>query len=403
MNLAGKKIILGITGSIAAYKSVYLLRYLVKEGADVQVIMTPSAKEFVGPVTFSALSGKPVLSDFFDEKSGDWSSHVNLGTTADLMVIAPVTATTLGKCASGIADNLLITTYLSARCPVIFAPAMDTDMYMHPSTGENRKKLEGYGNFFIEPDTGELASGLEGKGRLAEPEKIMEFLKAFKPESSKKKMNKSVLITAGPTHETIDPVRFIGNHSTGKMGYAIAGAFAKAGASVTLISGPVNIRVEDPFIRTIRVTTALEMFKVCREHIEQADIAVFSAAVADFMPVKQETEKIRSGKNELKIILKPTPDIAGEMGKIKRPDQIFVGFALETSDELEHARRKLVSKNLDLIVLNSLKDEGAGFGVDTNKVTFIDREGKIEKSGLKSKTEVAKDIYSRIEKMLKDA
>jgi phosphopantothenoylcysteine decarboxylase/phosphopantothenate--cysteine ligase len=404
MKLAGKRIILGVTGSIAAYKAVYLLRLIVKEGADVQVIMTPAAREFVGPVTFSALSGKPVLSDFFSSEGGDWNSHVEMGVSADLMVVAPVTATTLAKMASGIADNLLITTYLSARCPVLLAPAMDMDMYNHASTQKNISILKAYGHTVMEPGVGELASGLEGPGRMEEPEKILNYIRQLEPGPSKKKLlNKKVLVTAGPTHENIDPVRFIGNHSSGKMGFAIAEAFAAEGAAVLLVTGPVSLETSAVGVKVIRVTSAFEMFEKCNELIGQMDIAVFNAAVSDFAPVSTSEQKVKRGGDEWTIRLKPTMDIAAEMGKRKAPGQIMVGFALETNDELENARLKLVKKNLDLVVLNSMRDSGAGFGTDTNKVTMIDRLGAIDTYELKSKVQVAADLVKRVLKILEDA
>lgn len=404
MELAGKRIILGVTGSIAAYKAVYLLRLLIREGADVQVIMTPSAKEFVGPVTFAALSGKPVLSEFFSSEGGDWNSHVDMGVSADLMLVAPVTATTLGKMAHGIADNLLVTTYLSARCPVIVAPAMDMDMFEHPTTQENLNILKGYGNLVIEPGRGELASGLEGRGRMEEPEEILNYILKFAPVTSKKKLlNKRVLVTAGPTYESIDPVRFIGNHSTGKMGYAIAGAFAAEGAKVTLVSGPVSIENRARGVEVIDVTTAGEMFEVCMGLVDSIDIAVFNAAVSDFTPVETSSQKVKRGKEQWTIRLAPTRDIAAAMGQAKKEEQLFVGFALETNNELEHARSKLQKKNLDLIVLNSLREEGAGFGTDTNKVTMIDRSGNTEEYELKPKSQVAVDLVERVVKMTGNA
>lgn len=400
MELTGKRVILGVTGSIAAYKAVYLLRLLIREGADVQVIMTSAAKEFVGPVTFSALSGKPVLSDFFSSEGGDWNSHVDMGVSADLMLIAPVTATTLGKMAHGIADNLLVTTYLSARCPVVVAPAMDMDMYQHPSTQRNLEIIKGYGNLVIEPGTGELASGLEGRGRMEDPEEIIRFIRELEPRSSKKKLlNKRVLVTAGPTHENIDPVRFIGNHSSGKMGYAIAEAFAATGARVYLVSGPVSLSLHSPDVEVIQVTSADEMYEACKGLIDQVDMAVFNAAVADFTPVETSTRKVKRGKEEWTIRVKPTRDIAAEMGSLKKKGQFFVGFALETENEVEHARSKLEKKNLDLIVLNSLQEEGSGFGTDTNRVTMIDRSGDLKEFELKPKSQVAEDLVDRIIKM----
>ncbi len=404
MELAGKRIILGVTGSIAAYKAVYLLRLLIKEGADVQVIMTPAAKEFVGPVTFSALSGKTVLSDFFASECGDWNSHVDMGVSADLMLVAPVTATTLGKMANGVADNLLVTTYLSARCPVIVAPAMDMDMYRHPSTQRNLDILKGYGNLVIEPGSGELASGLEGRGRMEEPEEILRFIRQVGSEPSKKKLlNKQVLVTAGPTHENIDPVRFIGNHSSGKMGFAIAEAFAAEGATVSLVTGPVSQETHTAGIEVTRVTSAREMFEACSGLMEQMDVAVFNAAVSDYTPAETSGKKVKRGEEEWTIQLKPTRDIAAEMGKRKSEGQVLVGFALETDNELEHARSKLKKKNLDLMVLNSMQDEGAGFGTDTNRVTMIDRSGNSEKFELKPKNQVASDLVGRVIKMIDDA
>jgi phosphopantothenoylcysteine decarboxylase/phosphopantothenate--cysteine ligase len=404
MDLAGKRIILGVTGSIAAYKAVYLLRLLIKEGAEVQVIMTPSAREFVGPVTFSALSGSTVLSDFFSSEGGDWNSHVEMGISADLMLVAPVTATTLGKMANGVADNLLVTTYLSARCPVVVAPAMDMDMYRHPSTQRNLEILKAYGNLVIEPGQGELASGLEGPGRMKEPEEILNYIRQIKSEPSKKKfLNKQVLVTAGPTHENIDPVRFIGNHSSGKMGFAIAEAFAAEGARVHLVTGPVSLETRSKGVKVIRVTSAGEMFERCSELMDRMDIAVFNAAVSDYTPVSASGKKVKRGTGLWSIQLKPTRDIAAEMGKRKSAGQVLVGFALETDNEEEHARLKLEKKNLDLMVLNSMQDRGAGFGTDTNQVTMIDRMGNIDKYELKPKAQVADDLVQRVLKMIDDA
>lgn len=404
MELAGKRIILGVTGSIAAYKAVYLLRLLIKEGAEVQVIMTPAAKEFVGPVTFSALSGSAVLSDFFASEGGNWNSHVDMGVSADLMLVAPITATTLGKMANGVADNLLVTTYLSARCPVILAPAMDMDMYRHPSTQRNIDVLKKYGNLVIEPGSGELASGLEGRGRMEEPEEILRFIKQLGSEPSKKKLlNKRILVTAGPTHENIDPVRFIGNHSSGKMGIAIAEAFAAEGASVSLIIGPVSLETHAAGIQVTKVTSASEMYEACRVLMEGMDVAVFNAAVSDFTPVQVSGKKVKRGDGEWKLQLEPTRDIAAEMGKRKREGQILVGFALETDNEEQNAQSKLKKKNLDLVVLNSMRDEGAGFGTDTNRVTMIDRSGNAEKFELKPKIQVASDLVRRVIKMIEHA
>lgn len=404
MQLAGKKIILGVTGSIAAYKAVSLLRLLVKEGASVQVIMTPTAREFVGPVTFSALSGKTVLSDFFSGEGGDWNSHVDMGVSADLMLIAPITATSLGKMVSGIADNLLITTYLSARCPVVVAPAMDMDMLAHPSTQANLEAIRKLGHHVVEPRSGELASGLEGKGRMEEPENILQYLLTLDDHPAKKKLlNKRVLITAGPTHESIDPVRYMGNHSTGKMGYAIADAFARHGAQVSLVSGPVGDRRPAELMELIPVNTAAEMYHACLDRVEACDIAVFSAAVADFTPLQSAPQKVKRGKEHWVLELQPTKDIAAELGKQKRSGQCFVGFALESEKGLENARSKLERKNLDLVLLNMAGEEGAGFGTDTNRVTFIDRKGGVAEVEQKPKSQVAEDLVMRVINIMENA
>jgi len=401
---------LGVTGSIAAYKAAYLLRLLIKEGAEVQVIMTPAAKEFVGPVTFSALSGSSVLSDFFASEGGDWNSHVDMGVSADLMLVAPLTATTLSKMAHGHADNLLVTTYLSARCPVVVAPAMDMDMYRHPSTQGNLEILKKYGNLVIEPGEGELASGLEGRGRMEEPGEIVRLIKKMDTEkevdtepSKKKLLNKRVLVTAGPTHENIDPVRFIGNHSSGKMGKAIAEAFAAEGAAVSLIMGPVPLEIEGEGIEVIRITSAQEMFEACSALIGQMDVAVFNAAVSDYTPAEALDKKLKRGEGEWTLRLKPTRDIAAALGSHKAPGQLMVGFALETDRGEDNALSKLKKKNLDLVVLNSMQDEGAGFGTDTNRVTMIDRSGNTEKYTLKPKDQVASDLVRRVIKMMDDA
>ncbi|MDP3912567.1 MAG: bifunctional phosphopantothenoylcysteine decarboxylase/phosphopantothenate--cysteine ligase CoaBC [Bacteroidota bacterium] len=395
MRLKGKHIVLGVTGSIAAYKAAYLLRGLVKEGAEVQVVMTPAAKEFITPVTMSALSGKPVASDFFSANDGTWYSHVDMGQWADLMIIAPATATTLGKMANGVCDNLLVTTYLSAKCKVMIAPAMDLDMFRHPANLRNIEILRSFGNFIIEPGEGELASGLHGKGRMEEPENIVEEVVRF--FNQKKKLgNKHFLVTAGPTHEKIDPVRFIGNYSSGKMGYAIAGELADAGAKVTLVSGPVQIKCLNAGITVIPVESAREMHEKCLEIFPETDGAVMCAAVADYSPETYSGSKIKREKDDLAIRLKPTADIAGDLGRIKSDNQLLIGFALETNDELSNAFAKLKQKNLDLIVLNSLNDAGAGFGVDTNKITLIDKGNNQTFFELKSKTEVAADIVSAI-------
>jgi len=395
MRLQGKHIILGITGSIAAYKAAYLLRGLVKEGAEVQVVMTPAAKEFITPVTMSALSGKPVASEFFSANDGTWHSHVDMGLWADLMLIAPATTATIGKMARGISDNLLITTYLSAKCPVMIAPAMDLDMFQHPANTTNIEVLRSYGNIIIEPGEGALASGLHGKGRMEEPDNIIEEVVSYF-EQKKKLLNKHFLITAGPTYEKIDPVRFIGNYSSGKMGYAIANELAASGAKITLVSGPVSIKNINPEIKVIHVESAKEMYECCISVFPEVDGAVMCAAVADFAPEITATKKVKRGADDLIIKLKPTKDIAGELGSLKTSKQILVGFALETNDELSNAFSKLQRKNLDFIVLNSMNDKGAGFGVDTNKITMIDKNNNQTFFELKSKTEVAKDIVARI-------
>lgn len=394
--LAGKHIVLGICGGIAAYKSVSLLRLLVKAGAEVQVVITPAGKEFITPVTLSALSQKPVVSEFFTANTGEWHSHVDLGLWADCMVIAPATASTIGKMAHGIADNMLVTTYLSAKSQVFVAPAMDLDMMAHPSTTANIGLLRSYGNIIIEPESGELASGLVGKGRMEEPEKIAAVLEDF--FSSRKDLSgKKVLITAGPTHEKIDPVRFIGNCSSGKMGYALAEECAARGAEVTLVSGPVAIRTSNPSIRVVDVESARDMLAACEEAFPSADIAVMCAAVADYAPAEVADRKIKREHSEVPVIhLVKNPDIAATLGSRKRPGQILVGFALETDHELDNAAEKLRRKNLDMIVLNSLRDKGAGFGTDTNKVSIIRRDGSRVDFGLKPKREVAADIVSSV-------
>lgn len=395
--LNGKHIVLGVTGSIAAYKAAFLVRLLIKKGAEVQVVMTPAAKEFITPLTLSTLTRKPVVSEFFDRRDGSWNSHVDLGQWADAMLIAPCTASTLGKMASGVADNMLITTYFSMKAPVFVAPAMDLDMYSHPVTQRNIETLTSIGNIFIEPASGELASQLVGKGRMQEPEVIVAALEEFfskQAQLSKKK----VLITAGPTYEAIDPVRFIGNYSTGKMGFALAEECAARGADVTLIAGPVNLKTVNPGINRIDVKSAQQMYEAAMEHFPGSDAAILCAAVADFTPVQTSDTKIKR-KGEITLTLKPNPDIAASLGAIKRPDQRMVGFALETNDEFSNAQDKLERKNLDFIVLNSLRDEGAGFGYDTNKVTLIDRNGSDELP-LQSKKDVAKAIISKLAGLL---
>lgn len=395
MRLSGKHIVLGLTGSIAAYKAAYLLRGLVKEGAEVQVVMTPAAREFITPVTMSALSGRPVASEFFSANDGTWHSHVDMGQWADLMLIAPVTAATIGKMAHGICDNLLVTTYLSAKCPVMLAPAMDLDMFQHPTTQANLDILRSFGNIIIEPGEGALASGLHGKGRMEEPEQIVEEVVAFF-DQKKKLSNKHFLLTAGPTYEKIDPVRFIGNYSSGKMGFAIANALADAGAKVTVVSGPVRSFSTSANVSVISVTSAGEMAAHCVRIFPETDGAVMCAAVADFTPETYSGSKIKRGADDLVIRLKPTTDIAAALGKLKTEHQLLVGFALETNDELDNAWNKLQRKNLDLIVLNSMNDPGAGFGVDTNKITMIDRYNNRTFFELKTKSEVARDIVARI-------
>lgn len=392
--MKGKKIVLGITGSIAAYKAAVLTRGLIKKGAEVQIVITPAGKEFITPITLSALTSKPVISEFFAQRDGTWHSHVDLGLWADAMVIAPATASTIGKMAHGIADNMLVTTYLSMKAPVFIAPAMDLDMFAHPSTQHNLDILRSYGNHIIEPASGELASHLIGKGRMEEPEKIIEVLEAFFSRRQDLQ-GKKVMITAGPTYEKIDPVRFIGNYSSGKMGYALAEACAERGAEVTLVSGPVNREVIHPNIKRINVESAAEMYQAAIENYEDADAGILCAAVADFTPEVTAEQKIKREKDDLILRLKPTQDIAAALGKQKRPEQRLVGFALETNDEVSHAQDKLKRKNFDFIVLNSLNDKGAGFRYDTNKIAIIDRDG-ITAYPLKPKTEVATDIIDKL-------
>jgi phosphopantothenoylcysteine decarboxylase/phosphopantothenate--cysteine ligase len=395
VRLKGKHIILGLTGSIAAYKAAYLLRGLVKEGAEVQVVMTPSAKEFITPVTMSALSGRPVVSDFFAEKDGTWHSHVDMGRWADLMLVAPATAATLGKMATGICDNLLTTTYLSAKCPVFIAPAMDLDMFNHPSTLKNLETLRSFGNHILEPAEGELASGLHGKGRMQEPEQIVEEVVAFF-HSKKKLLNKKVLVTAGPTYEKIDPVRFIGNYSSGKMGFAIAENLAGEGAKVILISGPVSLKINHPDIQVINVESAAQMHEACLSHFPDVDAAVMCAAVADYRPKAIAGQKLKRKAAEMELVLEATPDIAASLGKLKSKKQLLVGFALETNNEAQNAFEKMQKKNLDFIVLNSLQDKGAGFGTDTNKITILSKDNNAQEFELKQKTEVAADIVEKL-------
>lgn len=393
--LKGKHIILGVTGSIAAYKAATLTRLLVKEGASVKVVMTPLAKEFITPLTMATLSKSPIMVDFYNPENGDWNSHVDLGLWADLYLIAPASANTIGKMAGGIADNLLLTTYLSAKCPVMVAPAMDLDMYKHPATQRNLKVLQSFGNIIIEPESGELASGLIGKGRMEEPERIVAFIADYFARQEDFK-GKKVVVTAGPTYEKIDPVRFIGNYSSGKMGLAIAEEFAGRGAEVVLVCGPVNLKTSHPAIRRVDVESAVQMYEVTSKEFVNSDVAVLSAAVADFTPKEKADHKIKRGKDDLLLELLPTKDIAAELGRIKTASQLLVGFALETNDEEVNALSKMQRKNLDMIVLNSLNDKGAGFSVDTNKVTILDKAGDKTVYELKTKVEVAKDIVDQI-------
>ena len=393
--LENKKIVLGITGSIAAYKACILVRLLIKKGAEVQVVMTPSAKEFITPLTLATLTQKPVVSEFFDRRDGSWHSHVSLGLWADAMLVAPASASTIGKMANDIADNMLVTTYLSMRAPVFVAPAMDLDMYAHPSTQSNLKTLQSYGNHIIEPGTGFLASKLEGKGRMEEPEKIVEALEQFFAKQQKLS-GKKVLITAGPTYEKIDPVRFIGNYSSGKMGFALAEVCAEQGAEVTLLSGPVSLTTMHPSIKRIDVESAGEMFEAATKHFPKADIGILCAAVADFTPKTTADKKIKRKSDNLRLELQPTQDIAAALGAMKKKKQMLVGFALETDNELQNAQDKMERKNLDFIVMNSLQDKGAGFRVDTNKVTIIDRHNDLTAYDTKTKREVAEDIVEFI-------
>ncbi len=392
--LKGKHIVVGITGSIAAYKACTLIRTFIKKGAEVQVVITPAGKEFITPVTLSTLTSKPVVSEFFSRRDGSWHSHVDLGLWADAMVIAPATASTIGKMAHGIADNMLLTTYLSMKAPVFIAPAMDLDMYAHPATQHNLDIIRSFGNHIIEPAEGELASHLTGKGRMEEPERIAEIIEAF--FTTRQDLDgKHVLITAGPTYERIDPVRFIGNYSSGKMGFALAEECAARGARVTLVAGPVQMQAHHPAIQRVNVETAAEMLKASLEAFSSADAAILCAAVADFTPDQAASSKIKRERGEQTLHLIPTQDIAATLGAAKRPGQRVVGFALETDNEESHAREKLVRKHLDFIVLNSLRDTGAGFRCDTNKVTILSAQ-EVKKYPLKTKSEVAKDIIDML-------
>ena len=418
--LKGKKIVLGITGSIAAYKACLIIRGLVKAGAEVQVVITPAGKEFITPITLSALTHKPVISEFFAQRDGTWNSHVDLGLWADAMLIAPCTASTLGKMANGIADNMLITTYLSMKAPVFIAPAMDLDMYKHPSTQENMQRLVSFGNHIIEPASGFLASGLEGKGRMEEPERIVAILEeslskqethpqpllppkgrsvARNPAGRGDLAGKKVLITAGPTYEKIDPVRFIGNYSSGKMGFALAEECAQRGAEVTLVAGPVSMECSEA-IHRIDVESCEEMYQAATAAFKESDAAILCAAVADFRPATQATQKIKREKDDLVLRLEPTHDIAAALGKMKTEKQVLVGFALETNDEEVNAKKKLEKKNLDFIVLNSLQNKGTCFQSDENQISIISKEGQRDYEK-KSKQAVARDIVDEIEKRVK--
>lgn len=392
--LAGKKILVGVTASIAAYKAAIFVRLLIKSGAEVKVVMTDAAKDFITPLTLATLSKNPVYSQFTTGDQGEWNNHVELGLWADLMVIAPASANTIGKMANGLCDNLLLATYLSARCPVMVAPAMDLDMYQHPSVQNNLEKLRSFGHQVIDAEDGELASGLSGVGRLAEPEHLIEALETFFV-SKKKLSGKKVLITAGPTYEAIDPVRFIGNHSTGKMGYALAAEASNAGAEVQMISGPTALNTPNG-VKITHVRSGQEMFEATKNHFQNADIIIFAAAVADYTPTTVADQKIKKAGDALNLTLKKSIDIAQSLGAEKTEHQFTVGFALETENELAHAQEKIKKKNFDLIVLNSLNDDGAGFGHPTNKITLIDKANNIQHFELKTKKEVAKDIIEAI-------
>ena len=394
--LSGKKILLGISGGIAAYKTANLVRLFIKAGAQVQVVMSPASLHFVTPLTLATLSKNPVYSTFYNEEEerGEWNNHVALGLWADLMVIAPATANTLSKMANGNCDNLLIATYLSAKCPVYFAPAMDLDMYKHPSTLDSFQKLKAFGNVIIPAENGELASGLSGEGRMAAPENIIAFLENDVLEKLPLK-GKKILVTAGPTYEAIDPVRFIGNHSSGKMGFDIANEAANKGAEVILVSGPTHLNPLHSSIHLIRVTSAQNMFDVCNKYFSSVDVARAAAAVADYRPKNVASQKIKKSTDTFSIELEKTKDILASLGEQKK-NQFLIGFALETENEMEHAKQKIQKKNLDLIVLNSLNDQGAGFGQPTNKVTFISKDFEVEPKELKTKEEVAQDIINKI-------
>ncbi|MBN7810404.1 bifunctional phosphopantothenoylcysteine decarboxylase/phosphopantothenate--cysteine ligase CoaBC [Algoriphagus sp. H41] len=397
MKLQGKRILLGVTGSIAAYKSAHLTRLLIKSGAEVQIIMSTSALDFITPLTLATLSKRPVYSDFSDKKTGEWNNHVELGLWADLFLVAPLSANTLGKFANGLCDNLLTATYLSARCPVMLAPAMDLDMYQHPSVRANLQRVGSFGNLLLDAESGELASGLSGQGRMMEPEHILSEVENFFSISGDFS-GKKVMITLGPTQEAIDPVRFISNHSSGKMGLAIAKAFRSRGAEVHLVCGPIALSIDPQSYRVYSVKSAQEMYEAAKGIHAQMDYCVFAAAVADYAPAQVASEKIKKSDPEMSILLKKNVDIALELGKSKRPGQVHVGFALETEKEEVHAKAKLDKKNFDLIVLNSARDEGAGFQHDTNRVKLIHRDGRIVDSGLKLKSEVAEMILEELKK-----
>ena len=394
--LSGKKILLGVSGGIAAYKTAALVRLFIKAGAHVRVVMTPASKDFITPLTLSTLSKNPVHSTFYDQEDSDseWNNHVEMGLWADLMLIAPATANTMSKMANGTCDNLLIACYLSAKCPVYFAPAMDLDMYIHPSTVSSLSLLQQFGNKMIPAENGELASGLSGEGRMAEPENIVSYIETDLANNLPLR-NKTILVTAGPTYEPIDPVRFIGNHSSGKMGFDIAKCAAANGANVILVTGPTHLEVSDDLIKVIRVQTAEEMYDVCHQYFPTSDVAIAAAAVADYRPKNPSTQKIKKNNSNLNLELEKTKDILASLGEIKK-NQFLIGFALETENEIENAQNKLKSKNLDFIVLNSLQDTGAGFGGVTNKVTFVDSKFNVEPMELKSKEAVAQDIINKI-------
>ncbi|MCX6189085.1 MAG: bifunctional phosphopantothenoylcysteine decarboxylase/phosphopantothenate--cysteine ligase CoaBC [Bacteroidetes bacterium] len=397
--LNGKKIVLGVTGSIAAYKSALLVRLLVKQGAEVRVVMTESAAHFITPLTLSVLSKNTVYTSYQAENS-TWNNHVELGLWGDLLLIAPATANTIAKMAHGLCDNFLMACYLSAKCPVVFAPAMDRDMFLHPSTQKNIATLEKYSNHLIAPEDGALASGLEGPGRMAEPEHIIKLINDFFLPNKSKLKNKTILINAGPTQEAIDPVRYLSNHSTGKMGYALAEAAAQRGARVILVSGPTHLSSKNLTIEVIPVVSANEMADACLNHFEEADISILSAAVADYAPLMVSSQKLKKQESPLTIELKKNIDIASELGKRKKKNQLLIGFALETEQELTNAKIKIQQKNLDFIVLNSLNDGGAGFGTDTNKITILQHDGRQKVFELKSKLAVAHDILNEIELLL---